>query len=134
MIAPASAGGITWDTEVCVFSGASRERLVEQLRQVDGAVGAMACELKDVAYTLATGDGESAHRMAIVATSIADLRKKIGYGVRRLGDPACMSVNELAGVHYFAQPLAPAGKVVFLFPGEGSQYPNMLADLCLHLP
>ena len=27
----------------------------------------------------------------------------------------------------------PAG-LAFLFPGEGSQYPGMLADLCLHFP
>ncbi|NEP07548.1 MAG: hypothetical protein F6K25_30435 [Okeania sp. SIO2G4] len=30
--------------------------------------------------------------------------------------------------------LAEQERIAFLFPGEGSQYPNMLADLCLHFP
>src|SRR5205085_2349475 len=32
------------------------------------------------------------------------------------------------------EPLAPRGKLAFLFPGEGAQYVNMLADLCGHFP
>ena len=31
-------------------------------------------------------------------------------------------------------PWARRRKLAFLFPGEGAQYPNMLADLCLHFP
>ena len=32
------------------------------------------------------------------------------------------------------QPLGREGTLAFLFPGEGSQYPGMLADLCPHFP
>ena len=33
-----------------------------------------------------------------------------------------------------SEPLGREGTLAFLFPGEGSQYPGMLADLCPHFP
>src|SRR5262249_8334362 len=42
------------------------------------------------------------------------------------------------GTYFWAEPLGGAGPgaggLAFLFPGEGSQYPGMLADLCIHFP
>ncbi|MBX6316694.1 MAG: ACP S-malonyltransferase, partial [Isosphaeraceae bacterium] len=36
--------------------------------------------------------------------------------------------------YYWDRPLGAEGGLAFLFPGEGSQYPGMLADLCPHFP
>ncbi len=38
------------------------------------------------------------------------------------------------GAYYWDEPIGGPGGLAFLFPGEGSQYPGMLADLCLHFP
>ena len=38
----------------------------------------------------------------------------------------------VSGIYFAAEPLGRDGKVVLVFPGEGAQYPGMLADLCLH--
>ena len=54
--------------------------------------------------------------------------------VARLADPACRSIRDARGTYFWEQPLAGPGTLAFLFPGEGSQYPGMLADLCLHFP
>src|SRR5262249_36833692 len=53
-----------------------------------------------------------------------------------LGDTACRSIRDGRGVYYRDEPLAIAGTggLAFLFPGEGSQYHGMLADLCFHFP
>src|SRR5207237_5222096 len=48
----------------------------------------------------------------------------------RLADPGCKHVRDAAGVYYFSAPLFQQGSLALLFPGEGAQYPNMLADLC----
>ena len=73
--------------------------------------------------------------MAIVATSLADLREKLERAVRRLdASGGCRQIRDVSGIYYEAEPLGREGKLAFLFPGEGSQYPNMLADLCLHFP
>ena len=54
----------------------------------------------------------------------------------RLADPACRSIRDGRGIYFWDEPLlnGGAGGLAFLFPGEGSQYPGMLADLCLHFP
>src|SRR5262249_5807464 len=43
-------------------------------------------------------------------------------------------IQDARGMYFFEEPLAPAGQLAFLFPGEGSQYVNMCADLCIHFP
>ena len=92
--------------------------------------------LKDVASTLNCIDTPSVSaggaRLGLVASSLADLAEKLAALLPRLGDPACRSAGDGRGTYQWDEPLA--GKLAFLFPGEGSQYPGMLADLCLHFP
>jgi malonyl CoA-acyl carrier protein transacylase/4'-phosphopantetheinyl transferase EntD len=89
----------------------------------------------DVAYTLNCPlPAQSACRLAVVASSLEDLRRKLDHALTRLADPQTTRIRDRSGIYYFASPLAPQGKLAFLFPGEGSQYINMLADLCIHFP
>jgi amino acid adenylation domain-containing protein len=71
--------------------------------------------LADVAYTLQTGRRMFAHRAALVARSATEASGKLAGGER----PVLAT-----GVHTGAD-----ASVVFLFPGQGSQYPNMGRDL-----
>ncbi|HCF27255.1 MAG TPA: 6-deoxyerythronolide-B synthase, partial [Cyanobacteria bacterium UBA11049] len=91
-------------------------------------------DLANLAYTL-SGLARGTHRLAIVAKDIADLQTKLHLALEKLTDLECTRLQIQSGIYYtdpksFAEP----GKTAFLFPGEGSQYPNMLADLCLHFP
>src|SRR5690606_15728382 len=63
-----------------------------------------------------------------------DLAGKLEKAAGRLADPACEQIREASGIYYTARPLAREGKLALVFPGEGSQYTNMLADICLHVP
>ena len=72
--------------------------------------------------------------MAVVAGSLNDLEKKLTYSRRRLEDSDCRKIKDRSGIYFFEAPLAREGSVAFLFPGEGSQYFNMLSDLCLYFP
>ena len=130
-----------WDSEVCLLEAespaelAARARLLsEYLEAVDATPEAP--RLFDVASTLNQQLNQTmpGYRLAVVATSIADLRQKLGRAIERLADPACARIKDVKGIYYAAEPLGRQGKLAFLFPGEGSQYPNMLADLCLHFP
>ncbi len=129
-----------WDSEVAVFHADSRSGLIERVQSVGAWVSSLpeasGVSLEDLAFTLA-GQFQptpKAMRAAIIATSLADLKLKIDRLVDRLSDPVCTRIQDRSGIYFYAEPLAATGKVAFLFPGEGSQYPNMLADLCMHFP
>ncbi|GAC1633358.1 MAG: beta-ketoacyl synthase N-terminal-like domain-containing protein [Nevskia sp.] len=78
----------------------------------------------------ASASGE--HRLAIVAGDVADLVTKLEQAIVRLNRSDAAPFKTRAGVHY-GRGAAP-GRSCFLFPGEGAQYSNMLADICLHFP
>jgi malonyl CoA-acyl carrier protein transacylase/phosphopantetheinyl transferase (holo-ACP synthase) len=125
----------TWETEVFIVQGESRPDLIgraEQLLQM--LSGRPALEPKDLAYTLNCPLQETAHRLAIVAGSVRELAEKLGYVLQRLADPRCTRIQDRSGVFYFEEPLSREGTLGFLFPGEGSQYVNMLADLRTQFP
>jgi malonyl CoA-acyl carrier protein transacylase len=84
----------------------------------------------DLAASLATHLQPAGVGLAVIATSIPDLLAKLRRACERLSDPNCKQIRDTAGTYFTSQPLFPEGKLALLFPGEGAQYPDMLADLC----
>jgi malonyl CoA-acyl carrier protein transacylase/phosphopantetheinyl transferase len=86
--------------------------------------------LQDVAFTC----GQLARRMpvilALVASSVAELRDKLRVAQRKLKDGA-VRIRDKSGVYYARERLRLTGRLAFVFPGETSPYPDMLRDLCL---
>jgi acyl transferase domain-containing protein len=125
-----------WDSELFVFSGDSRAAVAEdaqqalQLLHADGD----ALSLKNLAWTLNCDRPMGPVRMAVVGLSHADLAAKLERAIKRLGDERTRNIKEIEGIYHFKEPLELQGKLAFLFPGEGSQYRNMLGDLCIHFP
>jgi acyl transferase domain-containing protein/acyl carrier protein len=132
--APAS---VRWPTELFVFAGAARGELIAQCRQMLALLPRArqkGWSLADLAFSLNVEFAGQPCRLAIIAASLDELERKIHYAVERLQDESRERIKERSGVYFFARPLAGEGKLAFLFPGEGSQYVNMLADLCLSFP
>jgi len=122
-----------WETEVCILEAASRRELIEQghkLKEYLGRSGG--ASIKDIAYSLNGSLKGQPSRLAMVVASKEELSKKLTHALARLADPQCKQIKDNRGTYFFDQPLE--GKLAFLFPGEGAQYPNMLLDLCLHFP
>ena len=122
-----------WDSEMFVISGETRPEMLREAERLREFVTSFSGELplKDLAWTLNCKNPKAA-RLVIVATSRDDLKEKLGRAVERLRDERTTRIRAIDGVYYFSQPLA--GKVALVFPGEGAQYINMLADLCAHFP
>ncbi|MEP9411407.1 MAG: acyltransferase domain-containing protein [Candidatus Brocadia sp.] len=123
----------TWDTEVFIIQGESRHDLTEATRRLYGFISSNpALELRDLAFTLNCPLQESGYRLAIVANSLQDLEKKLNHSLKQLSNQGCSRIKDKSGIFFFEEPLSRKGTLAFLFPGEGSQYVNMLADLYRH--
>jgi len=127
---------LKWDSEAVILEAASRPELIEKGKCLLGFIAENpGGDLKDIAYSLNCALLNSLpSRLSIVAESLSDLSKKLGFALGGLADPACLQIKDRSGIFYFDKPLGREGKIAFLFPGEGAQYTNMLSDLCVHFP
>lgn len=121
-----------WAHELFALAAPTREALVAHInRFLDCVRRAPRTPLRDLAATaLAAGEGDV--RLAIVADDTDDLVAKLTKAAERIADPSCERMQTRSGT-YFAAAAMP-GKLAFLFPGEGAQYPQMLGDLALLFP
>ncbi len=71
--------------------------------------------------------------LTVVAGSLDDLREKLRDACRRLKEPA-EHWHDPRGLEFANRPGIQGGPVAFLFPGQGAQYPNMLAQVALTFP
>lgn len=125
---PSAAPATAWDTEVFVLRADSRDELhAKVLALADRVAGR---PLAKLAAELASELRPGGARLAVVAGSHADLLTRLKRAAERLADPKCKQIRDANGLYFFAEPLAEQGAVALLFPGEGAQYLNMLADLC----
>ena len=84
------------------------------------------------AWTAPSPLGNAAYRVAIAASGTDELAEKAEFFVRQFEHPASKALLSTRGI-YFGEP-ATRGKVAFLFPGQGSQYPEMFWEFVRHDP
>ncbi|MEI6210734.1 MAG: 4'-phosphopantetheinyl transferase superfamily protein [bacterium] len=120
-----------FENELCLIGAETDAALKHEVQEVRHALERTPdLLLRDVAFTLAHSARGKPVVLAIVATSVADLCERLGVAQAKLADGAAR-IRDKAGMVYFRQRLRPDGRLVFLFPGETSLYPDMLGDLCL---
>jgi malonyl CoA-acyl carrier protein transacylase/NADP-dependent 3-hydroxy acid dehydrogenase YdfG len=111
-------------TELVLLSAGSVAQLRDRADRLD-----LRRALADIARESQTGFGYGDEvRLALVASDTDDLAAKLADALSRIE-----SDRPSAQVHYATGP-APAGRLGFLFPGQGAQYVGMGGDLALHLP
>jgi len=128
-----------WDTEAILLAAPDRFGLIDQVRTLarwlDRDKGPT---LLDVAYSLNALKEHPPRgaRLGLVASSLPLLTERLSGLLPRLTDPTCRSIRDGRGVYFWDEPLLNGDTkgLAFLFPGEGSQYPAMLGDLCCHFP
>uniref|UniRef100_Q02DB0 Beta-ketoacyl synthase n=1 Tax=Solibacter usitatus (strain Ellin6076) TaxID=234267 RepID=Q02DB0_SOLUE len=130
-----------WSDELLVWRGDSREALLAGIEVWEKALTTQAQPLlRDLAYTAwkQAEDVPVGNRprlqLAIVASSVDDLKQKLALARQSLAQPETVRINDPRGIYYSQQLLASEGRLAFMFPGQGSQYPGMLEDLLLIFP
>jgi len=120
----------SWPAELCVASADSAEALTVQLERLAEALTKHpTLRLAEVAAALARADTGAQHRIALVAKDVPGLAMSVAKSLERLRDPRSGRWPKRGGVAYSDRRVA--GKMAFIFPGEGSQYQNMFADLAM---
>jgi acyl transferase domain-containing protein/phosphopantetheinyl transferase len=124
-----------WPSELLLFAAADRDGLVGRLQQVKAAVASHPdMRLADLACALGRSAGGD-HRLAVVCADIAEVPAKLDQAISALAAVGKTKLSARADLYYGeARTSAERGGTAFLFPGEGGQHQNMMADLCLHLP
>lgn len=126
---------VSWETELFVVRGEDRAHLRQRIQELADFLDRHPdVVVKDLAATLNTALQPAGCRVAVVAGSAGDLQKRLARVAERLADPKCRQIRDTQGIYFFEKPLHPEGRLAFLFPGEGAQYLNMLADLLPHFP
>jgi len=125
--------------ELLIWRVKSRRGLLDAIDSLEKALAEGARPpLPDLAYSLYraaevdTGPaGQPAATLALVAASLEDLGAKLALVRDSLTRSADVRLVDPRGVYFSEQPLAHQAKIAFLFPGQGSQYPDMLRDLAI---
>ncbi|MFD8686505.1 SDR family NAD(P)-dependent oxidoreductase [Streptomyces sp. NPDC059651] len=114
-------------SELVLFSGASVSDLVPP-RTDDGRPLAALARESHTSFSSA-----DRVRLAVVATDGEDLRAKYARAVASIRQRPGTAFSTPTGVRYASGEPAP-GRIGFLFPGQGSQYVGMGADLAMLAP
>lgn len=123
-----------WPAELFVWRRADKATLLSSLKQVRDALAAGAQPtLADLAASVwqSSRGREGIPTLAIVASSLDDLKEKLTAALDTLPKTTDTHTDP-RGIYFAAQPTA--SKLAFLFPGQGSQYPDMLAQVAMAFP
>ena len=119
-----------WAAELFVWRGADRVALAGLARAASSALqaGARPC-LGGLARALAAGLCDGRATLAIVAGSHESLTALLVQAVERLEGEDTRPLPP--GLYLCDTPLSGDGQVAMLFPGQGSQYPDMARELAV---
>ena len=113
-----------------VIGATSESALIERLRAVEKEAAAGRAPAPTAP---AESDLRAPERIAIDYANAAELQEKAGNVLKALAanQPAIWKALRAQGIY---RGHGPASKVAFLYPGQGSQYINMLKPLCASEP
>jgi acyl transferase domain-containing protein/NAD(P)H-dependent flavin oxidoreductase YrpB (nitropropane dioxygenase family)/NADP-dependent 3-hydroxy acid dehydrogenase YdfG len=132
---PAS-GMRRWPAELFVWRRPDVAALTADVKKVRDALAAGASpEPGDLAASLwqSSKNGDGQPTLAVVAAGLQELQDKLTAALELVAKPG-PTVADPRGIYFAAKPRAGSAKVAFLFPGQGSQYPDMVAQQAMAFP
>jgi len=126
---------LEWDTELFLFKGKTPAAVSNKARKfLSRSRDFEDSSLTDLAFTLNSDGKHWTHCLSVIAGSQEDLKEKLDFAVREMDRFARSKIQDKKGVYFYRNPQERRGKTAFLYPGEGSQYVDMLKDIYLNFP
>ncbi|SPM37636.1 beta-ketoacyl synthase, partial [Mycobacterium rhizamassiliense] len=118
----------SWDSEMVLLGASSAAALASEATRLSASLVDSDDMLAYVARsTQSAYDAAQPHRLSVVADSVATLRTMLDEAAAKLQTPdLAASFSSPKGYYYSARK---PGPVALLFPGQGSQYVGMGADI-----
>ncbi len=120
------SGRATWPDELFILRGATPDALVAGAAELRRAAGTF--PLAELARRWSASPRPHELALAVVADSAAALGERLDSAAERIRAGATQ-LRDARGAYYSATPLARTSRLAFVFPGDGSPYLNMLAEL-----
>ncbi|HEX7600806.1 MAG TPA: beta-ketoacyl synthase N-terminal-like domain-containing protein, partial [Polyangiaceae bacterium] len=129
---PAGKGKAAWryrtaESELVLVSASSATELTARCRALASSKHELSRLARDSQTTFRPTD---AVRLAIVAANAAELGDKLAQAAAAIDKAPTASFGAPNGMHYAAD-AASTGEIGFLYPGQGSQYVGMGADVAM---
>jgi len=126
---------LKWDTELFLFKGKTPAAVSDRARKfLSSGKDLKSSPLTDLAFTLNSDKKHWTHCLSIVAESQEDLTEKLDFALHEMKQSARSKIQDKKGIYFFRHPQDRRGKIAFLYPGEGSQYVDMLKDIYMNFP
>ena len=129
-------GSLNWSYELFVFRADNKEELAGEVSKlIDSLKAGAQPRLRDLSYSLAVKAAKN--RLQPVCLSV------VTDNLSRLADNLKTALEHIAGksdavlpphIQIGTERIAPDAKIAFVYPGQGSQYPNMLREAALYFP
>ncbi len=127
--------GYSWPTEMIVLSADSPAELAQCATETAKLLAREPGQaLESLALALSKRESKKC-RLAIVASGFDDLREKLEATSAKILQGKRLRIQTRGGIYCdLDEETRITGKTAFVFPGQGSQYVNMLGDLYMAFP
>ncbi len=121
--------------EIVLFRAPTRELLVSRLRALAAQLPALGDrELRGLALEVFAANSQTGPALSLVVRNREALASHLKTAMELLADPDREEITAAQGIYFRETPLPAGARIAFVFPGQGSLYPGMLAGMAQAFP